>query len=77
MTAGPAADSLSIFLPDFEAMSAEEGLAFIARIRRQLDRFHCLPGGFDGPIDPADATAIARLCDELEASIRSHYHRPT
>jgi hypothetical protein len=74
MTAGPTGESLSIFLPDFDSMSAADGLAYVERMRRQLARFGCLPGGAERPLDAAEAAAIARLCDELETSIRSHYH---
>jgi hypothetical protein len=71
MTAGPTDDSLTVFLPDFESMSVEEGLSFIERTRRQLDHFETLPGGAQEPIDPAETEAILRLCDELEASLRA------
>jgi hypothetical protein len=71
MTGGPTDESLSLFLPDFESMSVEEGLAYIERTRRQLDRFDSLPGGADKPIDAAEAEAIRRLCDDLEASLRA------
>jgi len=70
MTAGPRAESLSIFLPDFESMSEEELLAYITRVRRQLDRMSSLPAGTG--IDPAEEAAIRQMCDELEISIRSH-----
>ena len=63
--------TLSIFLPDFESMSVDKVLAYIERTRRQLDRFESLPGGAANPIDPEEATAIRRLCDELETSIKS------
>jgi hypothetical protein len=69
VTADQKDDSLSVFLPDFESMSASEVLAYIERARRQLDRFESLPGGTATPIDPAEAKAIRRLCDELEASL--------
>ena len=69
MTAGPPDESLSVFLPDFESMSAEELLDYIKRTRRQLDRLGCVPGS--AGIDPAEEAAIRRLCDELEVSIRS------
>jgi hypothetical protein len=71
MTAGQNDEPLSVFLPDFESMSVEEALAYIERTRRQLDRFDCLHGGVERPIDPAEAEAIRRLCDELEASLRA------
>jgi hypothetical protein len=77
MTAGPKADCLRIFLPDFDSMSAEDGLAYVEPTPRPLDPFHLLPTGANSPLDSAEAAAIARLCDELEASIRSHYrHAP-
>jgi hypothetical protein len=71
MTADSARDSLSIFLPDFESMTKADALAFIERARRQLDCFGELPGGVEHPIDPAEAEAIRRLCDELEKSVNA------
>ena len=70
MTAGSDDPTLSIFQPDFESMSVDEVLAYIERTRRQLDRFESLPGGAANPIDPEEATAIRRLCDELETSLK-------
>ena len=71
MTAERNNEPASIFLPDFESMSVDEVLAYIERTRRQLDRFESLPGGAANPIDPEEATAIRRLCDELETSLQS------
>jgi hypothetical protein len=59
----------SIFLPDFESMTVDDLRAYIARSRRQLERFEHLPGGAQSPIDPEEAAIIRRLCDELEASL--------
>ncbi len=59
----------SLFLPDFESMSVDELRAYIARSRRQLERFEELPGAAGKPIDPEEAAMIRRLCDELEASL--------
>ena len=65
------ADTVSLLLPDFEAMSVEEGLAYIARTRRQLERWDNLPGVAEGPLDASEAEAIRALCDELEAMLNA------
>jgi hypothetical protein len=46
-----------------------QGLAFIERTRRQLDRFEQLPHPPSQTIASEDAAGIRRLCDELEADI--------
>lgn len=46
-------------------------LNFLARTRRQLDRFGELPGTEGRVIDPQEANEIRRLCDELEADINA------
>jgi hypothetical protein len=46
-----------------------EGLQFIERTRRQVDRFDALPRAGGQTITPGDAAAIRQLCDELEADI--------
>ena len=53
-----------------DTMTIAEGLAFIERTRRQLDRFDsALPHEDGKAIDPDEATAIRRLCDKVEADI--------
>ena len=69
MTAESNDEPTSIFLPDFESMTVDDLRAYIARSRRQLERFEHLPGGAANPIDPEEAAIIRRLCDELEASL--------
>jgi hypothetical protein len=51
-------------------MTFAEGLVFIERTRRQLDRFDALPHAPGEAISPEDAAAIRQQCDELEADIR-------
>ncbi len=52
------------------SMTFAQGLEFIARTRRQLDRFDvALPHGEGEAIDPREAAEIRRICDELEADI--------
>lgn len=56
---------------NFDTMTFAEGLSFIERTRRQLDRFEeALPHDEGKSIDPAEAAEIRRRCDALEASIR-------
>jgi hypothetical protein len=52
-------------------MTFAEGLAFIERTRRQLDRFEDLPLAPGQTIAPDDAGEIRRMCDDLEADINS------
>jgi hypothetical protein len=52
-------------------MTYEEGLAFIARMRRQLDRFDVsVPGANGRRMAPETEVKIRRICDELEADFR-------
>jgi len=57
------------FSENTATMTFAEGLAFIERTRRQLDRFDALPHAPGEVIAPEDAAAIRRQCDELEADI--------
>jgi len=50
-------------------MTFTEGLAFIARTRRQLDRFNGLPHAPGQTVAPKDAAEIRTMCDALEADI--------
>jgi hypothetical protein len=53
-------------------MTYEEGLAFIERMRRQLDRFEvAVPGANGRRMNPETEAKIRCLCDELEAEFRS------
>jgi hypothetical protein len=52
-------------------MTYEEGLAFIERTRRQLDRFKtALPRADGQTIAPEDAANIRRQLDSLEADFK-------
>jgi len=53
------------------SMTFGEGLAFIERTRRQLDRFGELPDAAGRAIAPGEEADIRRLCDELEADIKA------
>jgi len=51
-------------------MTYEEGLAFIERMRRQLDRFGvAVPGANGRRIAPETEAKIRAICDELEADL--------
>jgi hypothetical protein len=53
-------------------MTFAEGLSFIERTRRQLDRFSmALPHGEAKRIAPLDEATLRCLCDELETDIRA------
>ena len=53
-------------------MTYEEGLAFIERMRRQLDRFDMsVPGANGRRIEPETEAKIRAICDELEAEFQS------
>jgi hypothetical protein len=52
-------------------MTYEEGLAFIERTRRQLDRYEvALPDGEVRKMTPKAEASIRRQLDELEADFR-------
>jgi hypothetical protein len=48
-----------------------QGLAFIERTRRQIDRFGALPHAPEQTIAAEDAAEIRRMCDKLEADINT------
>jgi hypothetical protein len=53
-------------------MTYDEGLSFIERMRRQLDRFDVTKPGANGKrMDQETESKIRRLCDELEAEFHS------
>jgi len=53
-------------------MTYEEGLAFIDRMRRQLDRFGvAVPGANGRRMNPETEAQIRRICDVLEAEFQS------
>jgi hypothetical protein len=58
-------------------MTRAEGLAFIERTRRQLNRFDALPHAPGETISPEEAAAICQQCDELEADIRRSLTTPS
>jgi hypothetical protein len=57
---------------DFATMTCDEGLAFAARTRRQLDRFELLPNADGNGMDPALVARARVLIDELERDIRDY-----
>jgi hypothetical protein len=57
------------FSEDTRTMTVADGLAFIERTRRQVERFELLPRAPGQTITPEDAADIRRQCDEAEADI--------
>jgi len=52
-------------------MTYEEGLAFIERMRRQLDRFDvAVPRANGRRMDSETEATIRQICDELEADFK-------
>ena len=57
---------------DIATMTLDDGLAFVARMRRQLDRFDAAMPGMQGRQFPAECDVrIRTILDELEADIRA------
>ncbi len=63
------ASSVVTFSETTCTMTFAQGLMFIERTRRQLDRFDALPLAPGEALAPEDAAEIRRQCDELEADI--------
>jgi hypothetical protein len=52
--------------------TTEQGLAFVARMRRQLDRYGvAFPGREGQRMAPEFEECIRRICDDLEADIKT------
>ncbi len=65
------ASNVIAFAEATHTMTYEEGLGFIARSRRQLDRFDsALPHGIGATIAPEDAAALRARLDALEQDFR-------
>jgi len=63
--------NLLAFSENLGSMTFEDGIAFLERTRRQLDRFDALPRANGQTITPEDAAEIRALCDELESDIQA------
>jgi hypothetical protein len=64
------ASKVIVFGEDTRTMTYADGLEFIERTRRQLDRFEvALPKGEGQMISPEDADSIRLQLDELEAGL--------
>ena len=61
---------------DLAPMTYADGLAFIERTRRQLDRFALLPRREGQVIRPKDDAEIRRMCDALETHIKNYLSAP-
>ena len=66
----PASNVLG-FSESIPTKTIEQGRAFVARMRRQLDRFEvAFPGTNGKPLAPEYEARIRNICDELEEDIR-------
>jgi hypothetical protein len=62
--------TLLTFSEDAGRMTFADGLAFIEKTRRQLDRFDvAFPGAGGQRMNPETEAKIRSICDELEADI--------
>jgi hypothetical protein len=59
------------FSENFETMTKQECLAFVARSRRQIDRLENLPRN-SGEVDKEELASIRSGLDELEKRVRSY-----
>jgi hypothetical protein len=65
----PSSKVISFSEPE-QTMTIADGLAFIERTRRQLDRFDtALPHDEGKTFDPQEAAEIRKLCDKVEADL--------
>ena len=64
------ASNVLSFSEQTSTMTYAQGLAYIERTRRQLDRFDALPHAPGKVIPSEDEAEIRRLCDEVEVFIR-------
>ncbi|MGE3511657.1 MAG: hypothetical protein AB7N65_22535 [Vicinamibacterales bacterium] len=62
---------MTLFLPDFDRLTVDQGLAFVERARRQLDRFEQLPHAKGKPMDPAVVAEARALLDKVERDIHA------
>jgi hypothetical protein len=67
---------VDILSEDIGALTYADGLAFIERMRRQLDRFEVLPGNEGHIMNPEHDAKICRLLDGLEMEIRQYLSTP-
>ena len=66
--------TLLTFSEDADGMTLGDGLAFIEKTRRQLDRFDVAFPGADGHrMNPETEAKIRSICDELEADINKSF----
>jgi hypothetical protein len=59
------------FSENFDTMTKQECLAFVARSRRQIDRLENLPRDA-GEVDHEELASIRSGLDELEKRVRSY-----
>jgi hypothetical protein len=64
----PSDDIIGFFEPT-RPMTIDQGLTFIERTRRQVERFELLPRAPGQTITPEHAADIRRQCDAAEADI--------
>lgn len=62
-------DDVRWLMPPQPRMTLDQGMEFVLRTRRQIERFDLLPNRSGGTLDPAKVARIRALLDKIEAGI--------